>query len=49
MKISCLPEDATVTIKGEDLLDSPCTNGIMLGQDHPFTVDKSRVKPVTNY
>jgi len=46
MKMSCLPEDATVTIKGEDLLDSPCTNGLMFGQDNSFTIDKSRVNPV---
>lgn len=49
IKISCLPEDAVVTIKGEDLLDSPCTNGIIQGDDQPFTIEKNKIRPTDTF
>jgi len=47
IKISCLPEDAIIEVKAEDLLESPCINGLMFAKSEPFTIDTSLVKAVS--
>ena len=47
IKISCLPEDAIVEVKAEDLLESPCINGLMFSKNEPFTIDTSLLKAVS--
>ena len=46
IKISCLPDGADVEVKAQDLLDSPCINGLMFDKNEPFTIDTSRMKSV---
>lgn len=43
LKASCYPDGYTVELNGQDILNTPCVNGILFDQTHEFTVDTNKI------
>ncbi|RNA17531.1 ectonucleoside triphosphate diphosphohydrolase 1 [Brachionus plicatilis] len=46
---SCYPEDYDFEMTGEEILDNPCTNGLLFDSSHDFTVDKKKIDHDVTY
>lgn len=46
VKASCYPVGYDFKYTGEEILDTPCVNGMMFDETYQFTVDKNIIAPV---
>lgn len=46
---SCYPDGADFTMTGDEILDTPCVNGLMFDETHDFTIDKNKIQQPQTY